>query len=58
MLDRCRVTWTWEILKPRLPDLRARRIMATHMNARMLEHLDEVKAAGLEIAEDGAVTEI
>ena len=49
---------TWEILKPRLPDLRARRIMATHMNAQMLEHLDEVKAAGLEIAEDGAVVEI
>jgi hypothetical protein len=32
--------------------------MATHMNAKMLEHLDEVKAAGLEIAEDGAVVEI
>jgi ribonuclease BN (tRNA processing enzyme) len=49
---------TWEILKPRLPDLRARRIMATHMNAQMLEHLDEVRATGVEIAEDGAVTEI
>jgi hypothetical protein len=32
--------------------------MATHMNSRMLEHLHEVKAAGVEIAEDGAVTEI
>ena len=49
---------TWEVLKPRLPDLRARRIMVTHMNSRMLEHLDEVRAAGVEIAEDGAVTEI
>jgi ribonuclease BN (tRNA processing enzyme) len=49
---------TWEILKPRLPDLRAKRIMATHMNSRMLEHLDEVKAAGLEIAQDGAVVDI
>jgi ribonuclease BN (tRNA processing enzyme) len=49
---------TWEVLKPRLPDLRAKRIMATHMNSRMLEHLDEVRAAGVEIAEDGAVTEI
>jgi ribonuclease BN (tRNA processing enzyme) len=49
---------TWEILKPRLADLRARRIMATHMNSRMLEHLDEVRGAGLEIAEDGAVVEI
>jgi ribonuclease BN (tRNA processing enzyme) len=49
---------TWEILKPRLPDLRAKRIMATHMNAQMLEHLDEMKAAGIEVAEDGAVVEI
>src|SRR5215467_6449394 len=49
---------TWEILKPRLPDLRAKRIMATHMNAQMLEHIDEVKAAGVEVAEDGAVVEI
>jgi ribonuclease BN (tRNA processing enzyme) len=49
---------TWEILKARLSDLRARRIMVTHMNARMLEHLDEVKAAKVEIAEDGAVVEI
>jgi hypothetical protein len=32
--------------------------MATHMNAQMLEHLGEVKAAGVEIAEDGAVVEI
>jgi ribonuclease BN (tRNA processing enzyme) len=49
---------TWEVLKPRLPDLAAKRIMATHMNSKMLEHLDEVRAAGLEIAEDGAVVEI
>ena len=46
---------TWEVLKPRLPDLRAKRIMATHMNSRMLEHLDEARAAKFEIAEDGAV---
>ena len=49
---------TWEVLKPRLPDLAAKRIMVTHMNSNMLEHLDEVRAAGLEIAEDGAVVEI
>jgi len=49
---------TWEILKPRLPDLRAERIMTTHMNAQMLEHLDEVRAAGLDVAQDGAVVEI
>jgi ribonuclease BN (tRNA processing enzyme) len=49
---------TWELLKPRLPDLRAKRIMVTHMNPTMLGHLGELRAAGLEIAEDGAVVEI
>ena len=48
---------TWEVLKPRLPDLRARRIMLTHMNPLMLAHLDEVRAAGALVAEDGAVIE-
>jgi ribonuclease BN (tRNA processing enzyme) len=50
---------TWEVLKPRLPDLRlrARRIMLTHMNPLMLAHLDEVRAAGVLVAEDGAVIE-
>ena len=49
---------TWEVLKPRLPDLRARRIMLTHMNPLMLAHLDEVRAAGALVAEDGAVIEL
>jgi len=49
---------TWDVLKPRLPDLRARRIMLTHMNPVMLAHLDEVRAAGVLPAEDGAVIEI
>jgi ribonuclease BN (tRNA processing enzyme) len=46
---------TWEILKPRLPDLRARRIMLTHMNPTMLARVDEAKASGVLIADDGAV---
>jgi phosphoribosyl 1,2-cyclic phosphodiesterase len=46
---------SWEVLKPRLPDLRAGRIMLTHMNPLMLAHLDEVRAAGVLVAEDGAV---
>jgi len=46
---------TWEILKPRLPQLRARRIMLTHMNPTMLARLDEIKAAGAEPAEDGTI---
>jgi ribonuclease BN (tRNA processing enzyme) len=49
---------TWEILKRRLPDLRARRIMVTHMNPTMLARVDEVRAAGVLVAEDGLVIEI
>jgi ribonuclease BN (tRNA processing enzyme) len=49
---------SWQILKRRLPDLRARRIMVTHMNPTMLARLDEVRAAGVLIAEDGMVVEI
>jgi ribonuclease BN (tRNA processing enzyme) len=49
---------TWEILKARLPDLRARRIMVTHMNPTMLAHLAEVEAEGVLAAEDGAVIEL
>src|SRR5262249_2598414 len=41
-----------------LPDLRARRIMLTHMNPVMLVHLDEVRAAGALVAEDGAVIDL
>jgi ribonuclease BN (tRNA processing enzyme) len=49
---------TWEILKPRLPQLRAQRIMITHMNPTTLAHLDEIRAAGVLIAADGDVVEI
>jgi ribonuclease BN (tRNA processing enzyme) len=48
---------TWDVLKPRLKDLRARAIMLTHMNPDMLAHLDEVRAAGALVAQDGAVIE-
>ena len=49
---------TWEILKPRLPDLRAHRVMITHMNPAALAHLDEIKAAGVLVAADGDVVEL
>jgi ribonuclease BN (tRNA processing enzyme) len=49
---------SWEILQPRLPELQATRIMVTHMNPSMLMRLDEVRAAGAEIAEDGAIIEL
>ncbi len=49
---------SWEILKGRLADLRARRIMLTHMNPTMLARLDEVRAAGVLVADDGLVIEL
>jgi ribonuclease BN (tRNA processing enzyme) len=48
---------SWEILKPRLPLLRARQIMLTHMNPSMLAKVAEARAAGLLVAEDGMVVE-
>jgi ribonuclease BN (tRNA processing enzyme) len=49
---------SWEILKARIPDLHARRLMATHMNPTVLGRLDEIKAAGVLIAADGMVMEV
>jgi ribonuclease BN (tRNA processing enzyme) len=44
---------SWSILKTKLPDLRARRIMITHMNPSMLARVDEASGLGVLIAEDG-----
>jgi len=49
---------SWEVLKGRLADLSARRIMITHMGEVMLTHRDELESAGLLVAEDGAVIEL
>ena len=49
---------TWETLRPRIGDLRARRLMLTHMNDTMLRRLDEIRAAGMLLAEDGLVMQI
>jgi ribonuclease BN (tRNA processing enzyme) len=49
---------TWESLKSRLSDLRARRIMITHMDPTVLAHLDEIGAAGVLIAADGDVVDL
>lgn len=43
----------WATLRGKLPDVGARRILATHMNPTMLARLGEARAAGVEIAEDG-----
>jgi ribonuclease BN (tRNA processing enzyme) len=48
---------SWEILKPRLSELAARRTMLTHMNPTMLARLDEVRAGGVLLAEDGLTFE-
>lgn len=55
-----RIPWhlSWETLRPRLPQLRARRVMITHMNAAMLAHRDEIRAAGVLVADDGLVIDI
>jgi ribonuclease BN (tRNA processing enzyme) len=47
---------TWEVLGKRLAEMRARRIMITHMT--MLARLDEVRSAAVLISEDGAVIEV
>jgi len=44
---------TWEVLQPRLSDLGAKQTMVTHMNPTMLSRLDEVRAGGVLIADDG-----
>jgi ribonuclease BN (tRNA processing enzyme) len=49
---------TWEILEPRLSDLRARQIMITHMNPAVMAHLDEIRAAGVLVAADGVVVDL
>jgi ribonuclease BN (tRNA processing enzyme) len=49
---------SWNILKTRLPDLRARRIVITHMNPSMLGRINEVTGLGLLIAKDGLALDV
>ena len=46
---------SWETLKARLPDLNARQVMVTHMNPSVLARADELRQAGVLVAEDGLV---
>jgi len=48
---------SWEILQPKIPALNAKRLMVTHMNPTVLAKLDELRGAGVLIAEDGLVFE-
>ena len=43
----------WTTISGRLKDFGARRVMLTHMNPTMLAKVDEAKAAGVLVAEDG-----
>jgi ribonuclease BN (tRNA processing enzyme) len=45
-------------LKEKRPQLRARRIMLTHMNPTMLARIGEARAEGFEVADDGLVVEV
>ena len=44
-----------EKLKSRLPALQARQVMVTHMNPTVLARVDELRQAGVLVAEDGLV---
>jgi len=48
----------WALLKQRLPDFKARRVMLTHMNPSMLARVEEAKAAGALVAEDRLVLDL
>jgi ribonuclease BN (tRNA processing enzyme) len=48
----------WKMIRQRLADFTARRVMLTHMNHTMLARLDEARAAGVLVAEDGLVLDL
>ena len=48
----------WPTLRERLPDLRARRIMVTHMGPSALARLADFEAAGLLVAADGSTIDL
>ena len=49
---------SWSVLRTKLPALKARRIMITHMNPSMLARTEEAKDLGVLIAEDGLSLEV
>src|SRR3954468_1379020 len=48
----------WKTIQQRLNDFAARRVMITHMNPTMLARIEEAKAAGVLVAEDGLVLDL
>jgi len=49
---------SWKVLKPRLNDLGARRVMITHMSPSMLARIEDARAEGVLVAEDGLSIEV
>lgn len=48
----------WKTIQARMADFAARRVMVTHMNDSVLSRLDEVRAAGALVAEDGLAMDL
>jgi ribonuclease BN (tRNA processing enzyme) len=48
----------WRTIRQRLADFAAHRVMVTHMNPSVLARLDEVRAGGVLVAEDGLVLDV
>lgn len=48
----------WEVLKARVADLGARRMMVTHMGPAMLARVDELRREGMLVAEDGMTLDV
>jgi ribonuclease BN (tRNA processing enzyme) len=48
----------WKTIRARVADFGARRVMVTHMNDSVLSRLDEVRAAGVLVAEDGLAMDL
>jgi ribonuclease BN (tRNA processing enzyme) len=48
----------WKTIERRKADFAARRVMVTHMNDSVLARLDEVRAAGVLVAEDGLAMDL
>ena len=48
----------WKTIRARMADFSAHRVMVTHMNDSVLSRLDEVRAAGALVAEDGLAMDL
>jgi ribonuclease BN (tRNA processing enzyme) len=48
---------SWETLSVHLPHLKARQVMITHMNPTVLARVEEIRTAGVLVAEDGLLHE-